>query len=263
MNERKYTAKYFKDSMPEWKRKKDPMIVRCLYRQISFWLSSICANCKIKANTVSYLTIIVSFAACACFYFNSYYLHLTGVLLVNLWLICDCVDGNIARVVKKQPFGVFADATACYLLLAFLYISIGYALYLDGGVLFSRGSVWVVVIGSLTSSADIVMRLIFHKFREGEIELNKIINKQDQWLDVYKPHFPSRKDRLKEATGIGGYQPMILLITFFFNAMDVYLVGCFVMEVIGLIFYTAKSISKAVKLSNEYEDIYNDKWLNA
>lgn len=263
MNERKYTAKYFRDSMPEWKRKKDPVIARWLYRPISFWISSICANNGISANTVSYLTIIVSIAACACFYFDSYYIHLTGVLLVNLWSICDCVDGNIARGVKKQPFGVFADATACYLLLAFLYTSIGYAIYINGGIWFTSGNVWIIILGALTSSADVVMRLIFHKYREGEIELDKIIKKENNWLDNYKPHDPSLREQIIEAANIGGYQPICILICFFLNALDVIIIGCFIMEITGLVFYTYKSIANAIKLSKRYEDEYNDNWMNA
>lgn len=37
----KYTAKYFKDNMPEWKRKKDAFVVQKFYRPLSFYGSSL------------------------------------------------------------------------------------------------------------------------------------------------------------------------------------------------------------------------------
>ena len=263
MERKKYTVVFFRRGLPDWKRRKDPFFVRYTYRPLSFIGSAICANLGMSANTVSYISIFVGLLAALFYYFDSYTMHIWGASFVNLWLLFDCIDGNIARCVKKQPFGVFADATACYVLLAFIYPAMGYAAYIDGGLLFKAGNVWIIIIGSLVSCSDILMRLIFHKFREGEIELNKIIGKKETFLNEYKPKEPTLKDQLMETINIGGYQPFVILIATIFNFLDVFLIGCLLMDGIGLIFYTSKNIVKAIRLAKEYENIYNEKWLEA
>lgn len=262
MGNKKYSVSYFKEGLPAWKRRKDPFFIRYTYRPLSFVGSSICANLGMSANTVSYLSIFIGLIAAAFYYFDSYTMHIWGAVFVNLWLLFDCIDGNIARCVKKQPFGVFADATACYILLAFIYTAIGYAVYVDGGLLFSKGNVWIIVIGSLVSCSDIVMRLVFHKFREGEIELNKVIGKEEKFLDDYKPREPSLKDRLLEAINIGGYQPFFILLGTIFHFLDIVLLGCLLIDMAGLVFFTTRNIMKAIKLAKEYEEVYNKEWLN-
>jgi hypothetical protein len=217
----------------------------------------------LSANTVSYMSIFIGVLATLFYYFDSHVMHIVGAVFVNIWLLFDCIDGNIARCVKKQPFGVFADATACYILLAFLYTAIGYAVYMDGGLVFSQGNIWIIVIGSLVSTSDIVMRLIFHKFREGEIELNKVIGEDEKFLDNYKPHEPSLKDRLMESINIGGYQPIIILIATIFNFLDIVLIGCLFIDIAGLCFFTTKNIIKAIKLAEKYQQVYEEKWLDA
>ncbi len=262
MKNQKYSVRFFSEGLPAWKRRKDPFLIRYTYRPLSFVGSSICANLGLSANSVSYISIFIGLLAVAFYFFDSHIMHIIGAVMVNLWLLFDCIDGNIARCVKKQPFGVFADATACYVLLAFIYTAMGYAVYIDGGVLFQKGNVWIIVIGSITSCSDILMRLIFHKFREGEIELNKVLGNEETFLENYKPHEPTLKDRLLEAVNIGGYQPIIILIGTIFNYLDIVLVGCMLLDVVGLIFFTSKNIFKAMSLAKKYEKIYNEKWLD-
>ena len=55
----KYTAKYFKDNMPEWKRKKDAFVVQKFYRPLSFYGSSFAANHGIKPEEEEEVTAIV------------------------------------------------------------------------------------------------------------------------------------------------------------------------------------------------------------
>ena len=66
----RYTSKFFKEEMPEWKRKKDPILSRFFYRKIAFRTAAFAANAGISANSVSYFSIIigiVSFGLCRLF----------------------------------------------------------------------------------------------------------------------------------------------------------------------------------------------------
>lgn len=40
----RYTAQYFRDGLPEWKRRKDPVMVKLVMRPLSFYVSAFCAN---------------------------------------------------------------------------------------------------------------------------------------------------------------------------------------------------------------------------
>lgn len=103
----RYTAKYFRDRLPDWKRKKDPILSRVFYRPLSFFCSAFFSYIGWTANMVSYFSAVVAIIACACFVLGA---PIVGAVLINLWLLLDCTDGNIARSVKKERYGDFADS---------------------------------------------------------------------------------------------------------------------------------------------------------
>ena len=55
-------------------------------------------------------------------------------MMHNMEKISIIVPCYIARNVKKQPFGAFADAASSYILVGFLGACIGYSVYTDGGM---------------------------------------------------------------------------------------------------------------------------------
>lgn len=253
---KKYTAKFFRDSMPEWKKKKDPLIAQLLYRPLSFSLSAFCANKGISANSVSFCSILFGILACVCFFIPNWEFHIFGAVIVNIWLLFDCVDGNIARSVKSQPFGEFADATSCYILLAFLYPAMGFAIYIDGGLLFESGNVLIILIGALASCTDVVARLIQQKFIVGKMEL--FINQKLSELGTGSTHKnPSGIDIIAEALGIGGYLPMLILLGTITYSLDIVLFYCFMMS-FGLFVWSCYSnIKHAVRIASELDSSYH------
>ena len=56
----RYTPKFFNDTMPGWKRKKDSIVARYIHRPISFIFSSIFAEIGLTPNQVSFISLIVS-----------------------------------------------------------------------------------------------------------------------------------------------------------------------------------------------------------
>ena len=166
----KYTPFFYKSNMPEWKRKKDPVLSRIFYRPVSFALSSICANLGISANSISYFSGFLAIISCLMFIPKIYALNLTGAILINVWLLLDCTDGNIARSVKKQLMGEFADGISSYILVALMCTCMSFFVYNNGGLLFSPKNQWIILIGALASTADTLMRLIYQKYNS---EYNK------------------------------------------------------------------------------------------
>lgn len=245
--ERKYTAKFFKKSMPDWKKKKDPFIHQIIFRPLSFHLSAFCANRGISANTVSYLSIIPAALTVICFFTKAHWAYILGGVLLNLWCFLDCVDGNIARSVRKQPFGAFADACSSYLLIALIYVGIGYACYCDGGFLFEKGNSFILVLTGIATGLDSFMRFVYYKYKETVkgLGLDEVMEKEE--------HTPNIKERLGEATGIGGYQPLFILLASIFYFLDVVVLFVLLLHSVMCIYIVTTSIRNAIRITREIE----------
>lgn len=244
----KYTAKYFRDTMPEWKRKKDPPLSRIFYRPAGYVLAALFTSVGIGANTVSYLSIVEGVLACVLFLPNNYICRIIAAILVNLWLVLDCTDGCIARSVKAEPFGEFADGISSYIIVALLGGAIGIAVYYEGGVIIGPGAVWMVFIGALASTSDTLMRLVYQKYKateREEAERGRIEIEHDIRTDHNQ--MKSLRVRIEQDLGIGGILPAMILLGAIFHALDLVLFYCFVYYGLSCIVIICIYIRKANK----------------
>ena len=224
----KYTAKYFKEAMPEWKKKKDPLLSRLFYRPVSFWVASAASNKGISANTISYFSGFVGIIACLCFLPVGKEVHILGALLINIWLILDCTDGNIARTVKSEPFGEFADGISSYILVGLMCTMMGVAVYFEGGAFVKAGNPWIILAGALASSSDSLMRLIYQKYKNTERDMaDKGIVSIEKDVRLEHSHVGDLRVRVEAELGIGGLLPLAILFAAFFQVLDVIVVYCF------------------------------------
>lgn len=250
----KYTAKYFRDGMPEWKRKKDPILSRLFYRKISFYAAALAANMGIDANTVSYFSTFVGIIACLSFLLPVHWIHIIGAMLINFWLLLDCTDGNLARSVKSQPFGEFADGISSYILVALMCSMMGVSVYHMGGLIFSKGSMWIVLIGALASTCDTLMRLIYQKYKNTERDMaDKGIIKLENDIRTDHSKVGSFQVRVEAELGIGGLLPIAILLASIFEALDLIVVYCFLYYGCSCIVASLVYVRKAMKHTKEYE----------
>ena len=223
----RYTPKYFKDAMPEWKRKKDPPLSRIFYRPAGYVLATLFSNAGVSANTVSYLSIIEGIIACVLLLPDHYGCRVAGAVLVNLWLVLDCTDGCIARGVKAQPFREFVDGISSYIIVALLGICMGMAVFSEGGLLIKPGCPWMILAGALASVSDTLMRLIYQKFKAEEAALAEkgIIERvSDRRTDHQE--VGSLRVKIEQDFGIGGILPVLVLLGCVFRALDLVLLYC-------------------------------------
>lgn len=255
MNKIHYTGKFFRDSMPEWKRRKDCALARYSFRPWSFYISAWCANRGISANTVSYWSVIVAVLGAVSYLIDNYWFQVTGAILFNAWYLLDCVDGNLARSVRKQPFGDFADSMSSYSLVALMGAPIGYAVYCDGGVIVQSGWAMAIVLGAFASSGDTLMRLVYQKYKSSERNL------QDQ--NVLEVEYDKRLDEnqsasmlvnLEQSLGIGGYLCLIILLCTLFRALDLVIAYIFLYYVSSCIAMLMKYSHKAIIAAKKYGD---------
>ncbi len=244
----KYTAKYFKDSMPEWKRKKDPILCRIFYRPVSFWIASIAANLGISANTVSYFSGIIGIIACLCFVPPIWELHIIGALLINSWLILDATDGNLARSVKSQPFGEFADGISSYILVSLMCTMMGLSVYYEGGAWIDAGNPWIIFIGAVASSSDSLMRLVYQKYKNTERDMaDKGIVKIEKDVRTDHRQVGSFRVRVEAEFGIGGLLPIAILLASIFKMLDIIVLYCFLYNGASCALVICIYVRKAIK----------------
>lgn len=254
-NQKKYSPKYFKEGLPEWKRIKDPFTSRIFYRPLSFVTSSLCANLGISANTISYFSILIAIISCLLFIIPNHICNIIGAIFVNLWLLLDCTDGNIARSVKKQPFGAFADSISSYVLVGFLCTSLGIATYFNGGIIFESKCIWIVLLGAMASSSDTLMRLVYQKYKSTERDLvdrNLIQLENDKRTDETQTN--SITVRIESDFGVGGILPLLVLIGTIFNMLDLVVIYCFTYYFLSSIVMIMKYITKAIKKTQHIEN---------
>ena len=248
----KYTAKYFKESMPEWKRQKDPTLVRFLTRPLSFPMAALCANAGINANTVSIFSTFVGITGCLLFLVNSYIINIIAPFIILFWLVLDCVDGNLARSVRMQPYGDYYDSMSSYVLVGLLGVCLGYRAFMDGGVVFVAKNPFIIVIGALASSSDSLMRLCYQKYRNCSIELEEkgIIKKEK---NVWSDHDSTRniKVRINMELGIATLLPILILIFTLLKKLDVVVLYMLLYYGGAFVLLTGVYMRKAWKYRNE------------
>lgn len=252
--EKKYSIRDFRESTPEWKRKKETFIGKILYRPISYVISCVLTNIGIRANTVSYFSVFVSILGCTMFVFNSHLCHVIGAIIFILWAILDCVDGDMARTVGRQPFGDFADAISCYILQGLMCTTMGISVFYTGGLLVDSSNIWIVLVGCLASTANCLMRLIYQKYLSAEkdlVDLGIIKKTEDVWKD--KDKASSFKVKFKETMGVGGILPFIILIAVLFNALDIVIFYCLIIYGGAFLLTSLGYVKKAVKIARQYD----------
>lgn len=244
----RYKPSYFKETMPEWKRKRDPIMVKLLYRPLSFCFSSLFASLGFSANDVSNFSCLIGILACVCIAIPNFVFGIIGALLLNLWIVLDCSDGNIARSIKKLPYGEFVDATSCYVLIAFLFNALGLRAYLTSGVLFFDNYL-IILFGGLTSVLDILMRLIYQRYlvSSDEIGINERIEH-----DPSKTSFINRwRIRIDLNMSIGGILPVVITFSVIFGFVDIVILIWLLYNFVFCIASSLYLIIKATKYGNK------------
>ena len=160
-------------SLPKKKNSKSSLWVKWIIRKLSFPFTFLFINLGFSAWGASVLSIFVALAGCAVLCVDSALWRVVGVVLVEFWLVMDCVDGNIARVKKtSSPMGGCIDAFSGYFITAFVFFSVGVAACYSTRFAEHAG-LWVAM-GGLSSAFGLLARLIHQKYTCCVLESKKI-----------------------------------------------------------------------------------------
>lgn len=230
----KYLPKFFKDTMPDWKRKKDPLIARFIHRPISFIFSSIFVEMGLTPNQVSFISLIIAIVSCVLFGIPNDVAFIIAFILLNLWSITDSADGNMARSLGGKPYGDFIDATSSYFLYGMMFLPLAYSATKLGYTVLPLDGSLIILIGGLTGSIDTMTRLFFQKMKNNTYEI-KMEEIRSGNINVIEESSESqsriRKIQAKidgEFTSAGTVHLLVLLISFLTRSLDICIVLYFI-----------------------------------
>jgi hypothetical protein len=207
------------------------------------------------SNAVSFLSIIVTLAACVSFGISTIPAIITGIVLINFWLVLDCVDGNIARCNKqKTTYGEFIDDMSGYFTTAFVYVAIGLAAFHNGGIVFNKGSEFILIAGFISSISDVLARLIHKDYvcfgYEGGVDSKEKVGTN---FDENKNSLNYIRKRVGKEIGISGaFMPLTIIcaVTKSYDLMTVFYFlfnGFALVSTTLLLFFKANKYDKKVK----------------
>ena len=157
--------------------RKENMFPYYIVRPISYVMTIPFLFFGVSANAVSIFSTVVAVFASILIAFGSYEMRIAGAGLVFLWIVLDCVDGNLARYYRKPSNkGAFLDAMGGYVVNATVFMAIGSSAYMQSGhVLF-------LYFGYLASISAILPRLLHQKWLNSVAPTNMYTSKGNRGL---------------------------------------------------------------------------------
>ena len=87
-----------------------PSTLRGLLRRISFYPTWLFLRLGLSANQVTAMSFLTGLGGCAMIALGGFFTTLLGIALLQIWVLLDFVDGNVARCRGKcAPLGGFID----------------------------------------------------------------------------------------------------------------------------------------------------------
>jgi phosphatidylglycerophosphate synthase len=173
MSDARPSIKEIHASLSPEKRRADGPWTTFVLRPLSYPSTWLFIRLGFSPNAVTYLSALLCIAGFACLAAGSALWAWIGFGLFFLFGVLDCVDGNMARVLKKTgPWGEWVDALGGYTAYATMLLAIGVAADASSGALLPGTGLalpwpaggWTLV-GGVAAAANLLMRAVFQNYR--------------------------------------------------------------------------------------------------
>lgn len=246
-----YSLKEIIRSLPEKKNSKSSLWVKLVVRKVSFLFTYLFINVGCSAWGASIISALVAVVGSFCFVVDNAACRMIGVCLIELWLVLDCVDGNIARVKKTcSEMGEFIDALSGYYVTGFVYFFVGIAAYYTTNI-FGHYAFALVVMGGVSTIAGLLARIIHQKYTYSIMVINQgnIAHKNELPEESVqnKNSIQYIRSRVDKEIGISGLFMPLLIVALIFNLFDLFTIFYCGFQCCGLIAVTAYYAIKAKK----------------
>jgi hypothetical protein len=247
------------------KRRQDKGDIWLYYvvRTMSFPLTCVFLRIGISANQATYISMVVGAVGCGLLAFGNDVMRIIGALLVNLWIVLDCVDGNIARYKNSSNnYGELVDALSGYMMNGVLFLSTGIGAFIhiepSFGVVtqfchINLNEGILIILGAWASLAIILPRLIYHKFvntfPQAESAEIKPTARNSKGL------YHSGYRMVHNITSFSGFLTPILLLATIFRLLSIFTLFYALINTGVLVITTGRIILKARKIVNASEEL--------
>lgn len=242
----RYSLRYIIDSLPAKKNSKSSLWVKLIVRKLSFIFTYLFINIGFSPWAASVFSVIVAIAGSILMMIPNYLCVVIGMVLVQFWLILDCVDGNIARCKKQSSeMGSFIDALSGYYISAFVYLGTGVAAFNFSPL--ENFRYLFLLAGAISSISGILSRLIHQKYTYTILTLEK----QNPDMVIPEEEVENKKSiqyirsRVDKEIGISGLFMPFLIVAAIFNLFGTITIFYFAFQVVALLAVTALYSIKA------------------
>lgn len=248
---RHYSLKEIIKSLPVKKNSKSSLWVKLIVRKVSFLFTYLFINVGCSAWGASIISVLVALTGSICFVVDNTICRIIGVCLIELWLVLDCVDGNIARVKKtSSEMGEFIDALSGYYVTGFVYFFVGIAAYYTTSI-FKQYDFALLVLGGVSTIAGLLARIIHQKYTYSIMVINQADptrhNEMPEESVENKKSIQYIRSRIDKEIGISGLFMPFLIVALIFNLFDLFTIFYCGFQCCGL---AAVTIYYAIKAKN-------------
>ena len=244
-----YSLKEIISSLPKKKNSKSSLWVKLVVRKLSFLFTYLFINAGCSAWGASVISVLVALAGSFCFAVDHTVFRIIGVCFIELWLVLDCVDGNIARVKKtSSEMGEFIDALSGYYVSGFVYFFVGIAAYHTTHI-FADHAFVLVVLGGVSTIAGLLARIIHQKYTYSIMVINQANpmhhNEMPEESVQNKKSIQYIRSRMDKEIGISGLFMPLLIVSLIFDLFDLFTIFYCGFQCCGLIAVTVYYALKA------------------
>ncbi len=259
MNQALPTLRSIRDAH-SWKREYERYlpVSRFLFRPAGFLVTWFFIRIGLSSETVSWLSGAIGLTGCLCLAMGDPHWVLTGIGLLFLFNLLDCVDGSIARTMETQnPYGRFLDSICGTVVDLFFWFAVGLALFRSQDLMhnpFGSGPPTWAFLGAITG-----FLYLYHGYLERTFDelLREYWEDSGRSAGQTSPAGPESAPVAPPYSGAGGLLRMIsvnlrvretqyvlILLAFWGKALDLLLIFYFmfylVQNIVLLITYTRR-----------------------
>lgn len=216
-------------------------------RPLSNLLTWLFLKLRLSANQATFISTIVGLLGAVIVIFSESSIStIIGLIVLNFWIVFDCIDGNIARTTHtSSKLGMYLDGISGYCYVSLLYIALGVNVYKNYKLIISGEDYsWLyILIGALASMACIFPRLVEHKAATSFLKFNSSITDKTSYNWFYILGL--------NIAGMAGLSNPLMIIFFVIHKLNIYLVLYFVIQLAIEVLSIFKTIRRVYKISFE------------
>ncbi len=131
---------------------RDGLIDAYLNRKLSRPLTRLLVRTPLTPNQITFLSFLIGLIGAALFFPGGYLQPVLGALLLQLSVVVDCIDGEVARVkFMESPMGDWLDIVCDTVVHMAIFLGIGVAVWKQGGAAYAPLLGGILVVGVLFS----------------------------------------------------------------------------------------------------------------